>query len=122
MGEKFAAVRHAFRHGERTIYEWEQTLQEVSVFVVAPPGVRSSQVDCQFSATRLRLGLKGNPPYVEVRASARVSAAQHVLRTASAGCVVDTAHTPRPRCPTGRAGVCCQDVGVRLDAGCAATA
>jgi hypothetical protein len=82
MGETFAAVLHTFRHGERIIYEWAQTREEVTVFVRAPPGVRASEVDCEVQCTRLRLGLKGNPPYVEVRAPTARNAA--TLRIPSA--------------------------------------
>jgi hypothetical protein len=65
--EKFAAVRHAVRHEGRVVYEWDQTLEEVNTYVPAPPGAPASAIDCVFGGTRLRLGIKGNPPYVEAR-------------------------------------------------------
>jgi len=70
MAERFAPARHAVQHDGRTVYEWEQSFGEVDVFVTAPPGVRAAQVDCSFRPTRLRLGLKGNPPFMEARRAA----------------------------------------------------
>lgn len=52
----------------RTIYEWEQDLTDVNIFVTPPPGVRAKQIDCVITPTRIRLGLKGNPPFLNVSA------------------------------------------------------
>jgi hypothetical protein len=57
--EKIAHKRRRFEHEGRTIYEWEQTLDEVSVFAPAPAGVRGAQIRCDVTATRLTLGLRG---------------------------------------------------------------
>jgi len=39
------------------IYEWEQTLDEVRVYIPAPP-VSKEEIECQISPNHLRLGLK----------------------------------------------------------------
>ncbi len=49
----------------RTIYEWEQTLDEVLVFVRPPGGVRARDLDVDIKARHLRLGLRGNPPFLD---------------------------------------------------------
>ena len=65
--EKFTAQRHVVTHDGRAVYEWEQTLEEVNAYVPAPPGVRACHVECEFTSVSLRLGLAGNPPYMQVR-------------------------------------------------------
>lgn len=96
--ERFFATRHSVQHDGRTVYEWEQSYGEVDVFVAAPPGVRAAQLDCSFQASRLRLGLKGNPPFMEARRAV--------------GCVLW-----RLTSAPGRAGVAREDVRVLLDFG-----
>lgn len=64
--EKFERTRHVVSHSGRAVYEWDQTLEEVNAYVPAPPGVRACHLDCQFGCASLRLGLAGNPPYMQV--------------------------------------------------------
>lgn len=67
MAERLApAGRHAFAHGGRTVYEWDQTLADVNVYVPVPPGVRGRDMFCDIEARHLRFGLKGNPPFLDV--------------------------------------------------------
>ena len=76
--EKFTAQRHVVTHDGRAVYEWDQTLEEVNAYVPAPPGVRACHVECAFSSVSLRLGLAGNPPYMQV--SLRHAAGDHTQR------------------------------------------
>lgn len=48
------------------IYEWDQTLEEVNVYISPPPGVKANDIDCQITTSSVRVGLKGNPPFLEV--------------------------------------------------------
>jgi len=57
--------RLRFEHDGRLVYEWEQGLDEVLVWVRPPAGVRAQEIECVVSATRVRLGLKGNPPFID---------------------------------------------------------
>ena len=50
----------------RVAYEWSQSLSDVTVFVPCPPGVRGRDLDVRIERERCRLGLKGNPPYLDV--------------------------------------------------------
>ena len=59
---------HAVRWQGRKIYEWEQSLEEIHVYVEVPPGVRAKMLDVKITATQLSIGLKGNPPFIGVRA------------------------------------------------------
>jgi len=64
--------RYVFECDSRPIYEWEQSLDEVVLYVPAPPGLprskASSFIECKIGANGLRLGLKnsgssgGSPP------------------------------------------------------------
>ena len=53
----------------RTIYEWEQSLDEVLVYIDVPEGVRASQLRCDITSHQLTVGIKGNPPFLSVRVS-----------------------------------------------------
>ena len=60
----------------RVAYEWEQTLDAVSVYVRAPPGARGRDLDVPLEPTRARVGVKGNAPYMEHELWARVKASE----------------------------------------------
>ena len=53
----------------RVAYEWSQSLSDVTVFVPCPQGVRGRDLDVCIERERCRLGLKGNPPYLDVSAA-----------------------------------------------------
>jgi hypothetical protein len=80
--------RLAFKHDGRTIYEWEQGYEEVNVFIAPPPGVTAKLVDCKISVGHVRLGVKGNPPYLDVREQTVSRACRCALPSD-----VDTTHT-----------------------------
>jgi len=60
-----AQQRLAFAHEGRTVYEWEQSLDEVRVFVRPPAGVRAKDLECVIRSDRVRLGIKGNAPFLD---------------------------------------------------------
>lgn len=67
MTEKLApSKRHQYLHQGRVIYEWNQSLEEVNLYIEVPLGVSAKQLEVQVTATQLRIGLKGNPPYLDV--------------------------------------------------------
>jgi hypothetical protein len=57
--------RKAFFFESRLIYEWEQSYDEVCVFIKTPRGARAAHLFVEISATRVKVGIKGNPPYLE---------------------------------------------------------
>lgn len=68
MAEKLAPPkRHQYTHQGRVIYEWNQSLEEVNLFIEVPPGVSAKQLEVEVTGTQLKIGLKGNPPYLDVR-------------------------------------------------------
>lgn len=49
----------------REIYQWEQTLDDVLVYIRPPPGVAARMISCQITPTRVTLGIQGNPPFMD---------------------------------------------------------
>lgn len=54
-----------FFSGEK-VFEWDQTLEEVDMYINLPPNVHSKQFYCKIQSKHLELGIKGNPPYLNV--------------------------------------------------------
>lgn len=52
------AQRFIFEHAKKPIYEWEQTLSEVILYIPAPP--EGSSIVCTIAANHLQLGLRGH--------------------------------------------------------------
>lgn len=57
--------RLVFAHGGRAVYEWEQSLEEVLVYVRPPAGVRAAHLACVIAPRHLTLGIKGLPPFLD---------------------------------------------------------
>ena len=52
-------------HKRRTIFEWEQTLEDVTLYILPPKGVTAKQIECQFKKQHLKLGIKGIKPFID---------------------------------------------------------
>ncbi len=61
--------RHAFKHNNQTVYEWDQAFSEVNIYIQVPQGVRAKQLDVGITSTHLAVGIRGNPPYLDVSGS-----------------------------------------------------
>ena len=49
--------RYVFEYNGNTVYEWEQTLDDVTIYITAPPFVtKGKQLNCIISARHLKLG------------------------------------------------------------------
>lgn len=59
-------MRHQFRYENRVIYEWEQTLSDLNIYLSIPQGVKANQLFVNISNKHLRVGIVPNPPYLEV--------------------------------------------------------
>jgi hypothetical protein len=54
--------RYIFEHGGQTIYEWEQTLDDVTLYISPPPFVqKGSDILCKIQPRRLQLKLALQP-------------------------------------------------------------
>ncbi|KYQ88860.1 hypothetical protein DLAC_10664 [Tieghemostelium lacteum] len=64
MSEKFKHNRRKFEYQGRTVYEWEQSIDEVNIFISPPEGITAKMIACDLSTNKLILGIKGNPPFI----------------------------------------------------------
>jgi len=65
MSEKFTPMRHKYEHQGNKIYEWDQTLDEVNIYIQPPKGVTAKMLQVLILPNKLSVGLKGNPPYID---------------------------------------------------------
>lgn len=66
--DKIEYKRIKYAHQGRVVYEWEQSLEEIHCYIAPPPGIAARQLDIHITAKHLRVGIKGNPPFLDVRA------------------------------------------------------
>eukprot|EP00747_Dinoflagellata_sp_TGD_P104889 gnl/TRDRNA2_/TRDRNA2_169382_c0_seq2.p1 gnl/TRDRNA2_/TRDRNA2_169382_c0~~gnl/TRDRNA2_/TRDRNA2_169382_c0_seq2.p1 ORF type:complete len:168 (+),score=50.37 gnl/TRDRNA2_/TRDRNA2_169382_c0_seq2:50-553(+) len=59
-----ARGRQQFVYNGRTVYEWEQTLDECHIYIQPPEGVTKHMLDIEIKPNHLKVGLKGNPPFL----------------------------------------------------------
>jgi hypothetical protein len=46
------------------VYEWDQSIDEVNLWITPPPGVTAKLIDIDIKHAHLRVGIKGNPPFL----------------------------------------------------------
>ena len=69
MADRLApSERHKVLHDQRVVYEWDQTFQDVNLYVQVPPGVRGKELSVEILSKHLKFGIGSNPPYLDVRA------------------------------------------------------
>ena len=62
MGDQLAPTeRHAFRHEGRVVYEWDQTLEEVNMYVEVPPGVTAKVLAVRIDTDEVAIGIGATP-------------------------------------------------------------
>jgi len=65
MTSKTADGRLKFEYEGRTIYEWEQSLDECNIYIKHPEGVPKALLDIVIGYNHLKVGLKGAPPFLD---------------------------------------------------------
>eukprot|EP01041_Mallomonas_annulata_P002025 gene2025-3936_t len=65
MTQKGKDGRLRFEYGGRTIFEWEQSLEEVNIYIDLPPGATRDLLNIIITHRHLTVGLKGAPPYID---------------------------------------------------------
>ena len=102
--DKIETKRLKYQHQGRTIYEWEQTLEELHVYVRPPPGVTAKMVSCTIRPGEMTLGIKGNPPFLSERFESGVNSDESMCvlappwRASSGALEAPIRHSP-PRVP-----------------------
>ncbi|KAK9133414.1 hypothetical protein Scep_012942 [Stephania cephalantha] len=65
MAEKLAPEkRHSYCHCGQKVFEWDQTLEEVNMYITLPPNVPTKLFCCKIQSKHVEVGIKGNPPYL----------------------------------------------------------
>merc|ERR1719408_561859 len=60
-----ARGRQKFEFEGRTVYEWEQGLEEVHIYIQPPEGVTKHHLDIKIAPRSVKVGIKGNPPFLD---------------------------------------------------------
>jgi hypothetical protein len=64
--ETKARGRQKFEYNGQVVYEWDQTLEEIRIYIKPPPQITAKQISCKITSTHLSLGLKGaEKPFID---------------------------------------------------------
>lgn len=63
--EGLPGQRHVYSHAGKTVYEWDQSLSEVNIYVEVPQGVRAKQLTVSIKPQHLSVGIKDLPAYLD---------------------------------------------------------
>ena len=58
--------RIAFEYDGRTIYEWEQSLQECNIYLTPPTGLPKELIDIRITYNHLTVGVKDTTPFIGI--------------------------------------------------------
>lgn len=65
--------KQSFVHNGVKIYDWEQTLEDVHIYFVPPQGATKRDFDITISSNFIKIGLKGNPPFLQEAPGSKVN-------------------------------------------------
>lgn len=65
LAKKGKEGRIAFEYEGRTVYEWDQSLDEVNIYIMPPDGVTAAILAISIQPTHLKVGLRGAPPFID---------------------------------------------------------
>ena len=87
-----AKGRQQFKYGDRVVYEWDQTMDDVNIYIDPPPvfkpairrqmqaqlqpGQKLPELDIKIEVTKLSVGIKGNPPFLNETLGGSVKVAE----------------------------------------------
>ncbi|CDJ38395.1 nuclear movement domain-containing protein, putative [Eimeria tenella] len=70
-----ARGRVPVRHDGRLLYEWEQDLTDVHIYLKPPPKTEAKEISVRISPNKLAVGLIGKPPLFDEELSSTVETA-----------------------------------------------
>jgi hypothetical protein len=65
MASKGKEGRFKFEFEGRTIYEWEQSLNEVNIYIEPPKGLTRQMIEIVIAHKQLKVGVKGTTPFID---------------------------------------------------------
>jgi hypothetical protein len=68
--------RFKFEHEGRTIYEWEQSLEDVNIYMEPPPGLPRHMIKIEIGHSRLMVGVLNTPPFIDEETGGPVKVAE----------------------------------------------
>jgi len=69
--------RYIFEHNGRTVYEWEQSLEEVNIYIKPPEGTRKAHLAIEIANDIVRVGLVGSEaPFLEEKPGGAVNVSE----------------------------------------------
>ena len=68
--------RYIFEHEGRTIYEWEQSIDECNIYIHPPEGVTRAHLDIVITNESLRVGLKEQTPFINEKTGGSVKVSE----------------------------------------------
>jgi len=63
--DKFKIDRSPYVYNGQVIYEWDQNLEEVNIYVKPPSGIRARDLIVVFESQKLTVGIQGNPAFID---------------------------------------------------------
>lgn len=74
--DKIKVTRLSYAHEGKVIYEWEQTLEDLHVYIQPPPNVTAKMLQCKIGSTTMTLGLEDNPPFMAEKFDAYINSSE----------------------------------------------
>ena len=74
--DKIAVKRLTYVHDGKLVYEWEQALEELHVYIQPPPNVTAKMLECKIGSTEMTLGLKNNAPFLSEKFNAYINSSE----------------------------------------------
>ncbi len=74
--DKIAVKRLLNTHNGKLIYEWEQTLVDLHVYIQPTPNVTAKMLHCKIGSTEMTLGLKDNLPFLSEKFDAYINSSE----------------------------------------------
>jgi len=76
--DKIKVTRISYTHGGKVIYEWEQTLEEVHLYMKPPPDVTAKMIQCKIGSNEMTLAFKDNSPFISEQFYAYINSSEAI--------------------------------------------
>jgi len=60
-----ARGRQDFVYNGQKVYSWDQSLDEVNIYLDPPPGITKHDLEISIAPRHVKIGLRGNPPFLQ---------------------------------------------------------
>lgn len=65
LTKKSSNGRFKYEFNGRVIYEWDQSIDEINIYIVPPEGITKHMLDIRILPTRVTVGLKNTKPFID---------------------------------------------------------